>query len=154
MNDLKIFEAHASDHAFIVESQLTMALETEGLKLDSKTVELGVGAVLLDPTKGRYYVVKNGSGERLACTLTIPEWSDWRNGTVLWIHSLFVRPEERGRGVYRLLYSYLKEKVRNDPSLMGIRLYVDQRNERACVVYEKLGMSAEHYRLYEWMKTF
>ncbi|MBU6154149.1 MAG: GNAT family N-acetyltransferase [Bdellovibrionales bacterium] len=154
MNDLKILEAHASDHAFLVESQVAMALETEGLKLDEKTVALGVGAVLLDSTKGRYYVVKNGSGERIACTLTIPEWSDWRNGTVLWIHSLFVRPEDRGRGVYRQLYAYLKEKVQSDPGLMGLRLYVDQRNERACAVYEKLGMSAEHYRLYEWMKTF
>jgi ribosomal protein S18 acetylase RimI-like enzyme len=154
MNDFKILEAHASDHAFLVGAQLAMARETEGLKLDEETVGLGVGAVLLDSTKGRYYVVKNDSGERLACTLTIPEWSDWRNGTVLWIHSLYVRPEDRGRGVYRHLYSYLKEKVRLDPGLMGIRLYVDQRNERACAVYEKLGMSAEHYRLYEWMKTF
>ena len=154
MNDLKILEAHASDHTFLVESQLAMALETEGLKLDEKTVALGVGAVLLDSTKGRYFVVKNDSGERIACTLTIPEWSDWRNGTVLWIHSLFVRPEDRGRGVYRQLYSYLKKKVQSDPGFMGLRLYVDQRNERACAVYEKLGMSSEHYRLYEWMKAF
>jgi GNAT superfamily N-acetyltransferase len=150
----KILEAHANDHAFLVDAQIKMALETEGLKLDENTVALGVGAVLLDSTKGRYFVVKNDSGERIACTLTIPEWSDWRNGTVLWIHSLYVRPEYRGKGVYRAMYSHLKSKVTSDPELMGIRLYVDQRNERACAVYEKLGMSAEHYRLYEWMKTF
>jgi GNAT superfamily N-acetyltransferase len=152
--DLRIQEAHASDHAFLVDAQIKMALETEGLKLDENKVSLGVGAVLLDPSKGRYFVVKDGSGERIACTLTIPEWSDWRNGTVLWIHSLYVRPESRGQGVYRLLYSALKEKVMGDATLMGIRLYVDQRNERACAVYEKLGMNADHYRLYEWMKTF
>jgi len=147
-------EARSSDHAFLVAAQIAMAHETEGLKLDEKTVALGVGAVLLDPSKGRYYVVKNAMGETIACTLTLPEWSDWRNGTVLWIHSLYVRPENRGQGVYRALYAFLKEKVIADAGLMGIRLYVDQRNERACAVYEKLGMNADHYQLYEWMKTF
>jgi GNAT superfamily N-acetyltransferase len=154
MSGWRIQEAHANDHAFLVDAQIKMALETEGLELDGNTVALGVGAVLLDPSKGRYFVVKNDAGERIACTLTIPEWSDWRNGTVLWIHSLYVRPEYRGQGVYRLLYSHLKERVMSDPGLMGLRLYVDQRNERACAVYERLGMTADHYRLYEWMKTF
>ena len=153
LDSITISEAHAHEHAFIANAQVAMALETEGMKLDPETVKLGVGAVLLDPSKGKYFVAKK-DGKPIACTLTIPEWSDWRNGTVLWIHSLYVIPSMRGKGVYRALYAYLQERVREEPHLMGLRLYVDKRNEQARKVYEKLGMSAEHYQLYEWMKSF
>lgn len=151
MNPLHIVPGSAKHHDFLVASQVRMALETEGMQLDPETVRLGVGAVLLDPSKGTYYVAEEEDGTPVACLLTIPEWSDWRNRTVLWIHSLFVIPSFRGRGVYRALYGFLKEKVRHDPGLAGLRLYVDKRNSRAADVYRKLGMSSEHYELYEWM---
>lgn len=42
--------------------------------------------------------------------------------------------------------------VRESPELKGLRLYVDQRNAPACRAYERLGMTREHYHLYEWLK--
>jgi RimJ/RimL family protein N-acetyltransferase len=129
-----------------------MALETEKMSLDPATVRLGVAAVLLEPAKGSYFVSLNERGDHQACLLTIPEWSDWRNGTVLWIHSVYVVPPARGKGVYKSMYAALKERVEADSKLRGLRLYVDRRNQAARKVYEKLGMSNEHYELYEWMK--
>ena len=46
----------------------------------------------------------------------------------------------------------LKERVQASPGLMGIRLYVDRRNTAAQRVYERTGMSREHYEMFEWMK--
>ncbi len=91
-------------------------------------------------------------GKVVGVLLAIPEWSDWRNGTVLWIHSLYIIPQARRQGVFKKLYLNLKKQVEQAPELMGLRLYVDKRNKSAQEVYEKLGMSKEHYDLYEWLK--
>lgn len=150
---ISIEKAQLIDLNFIATSQVAMAFETENLKLDPSTVEKGVRAVLTDATKGEYFIAKV-KGEPLACLLTIPEWSDWRNGTVLWIHSVYVLSSARGMGLYKELYLHLKEKVQQTPELRGLRLYVDKSNVRAQEVYSRLGMNKEHYELFEWMKTF
>lgn len=139
------------DIPVIAESQVKMAWETENLKLDPPTVDKGVAAVFDDPSKGKYWLAEV-DGQVVGCLLTVPEWSDWRNGTVLWIHSVYVHPDFRKHGVYKKLYSHLKQMVEESPDLRGLRLYVDKTNERAQKVYEALGMSGEHYHLYEWLK--
>ena len=77
--------------------------------------------------------------------MTVPEWSDWRNGTVLWIHSVYVLPRERRRKIFTALYEHLLRRVEQSENLVGLRLYVDKRNEPAQHVYESLGMTREHY---------
>lgn len=151
MSELEIREAAPGDAPTIVEFQLLMARETEDLALDRETVTRGVAAVFADPGKGAYWVA--GRDGRIAGSLlTTFEWSDWRNGTVLWIQSVYVLPEERGRGVYRALYERVKARVLESPDLKGIRLYVDRRNTAAQRVYERLGMTREHYDTFEWLK--
>jgi GNAT superfamily N-acetyltransferase len=135
----------------IAEFQVRMAQETEGMHLGLETVTCGVSAVFDDPSRGQYWVAETESGP-VGVLLTVPEWSDWRNGTVLWIHSLYVLPEWRGKGVFRALYDQLRNKVLASNSLKGLRLYVDRRNGHAQAVYGQLGMTAEHYQLFEWMK--
>ena len=131
--------------------QRVMASETEGVRLDPQTVAAGVRAVFDDPRKGRYWVVED-DGQVVASLLTTPEWSDWRNVTVWWIQSLYVRPEYRRRGTFRMLYEHLRELVAADPGLLGIRLYVATGNAAAQRAYEAMGMDGEHYRLFEWME--
>ena len=152
MEKITIVEGAARHHHFIADCQVAMAFETEGMRLDPETVNLGVGAVLLDPHKGKYFIAKNLEGTPVACLLTIPEWSDWRNGTVLWIHSLYVKPEYRAKGVFYQMYHHLKSMVTFSKDLRGLRLYVDKKNPSAQKVYEKLGMTKEHYDMFEWMK--
>ena len=139
------------DLEHIVMFQLRMALETEGLTLDLDTVTQGVRAVFEDPSKGEYWVAEK-DGQIVGGLLTIPEWSDWRNGTVLWIHSVYVVPKFRQQGVFKRLYMTLKEHVEASSDLCGLRLYVDKRNRQAQKVYEAMGMDGSHYRLYEWLK--
>ena len=148
---IEIRKGRLSDLERIVELQLRMAQETEGLGLDRDVVSRGVHGVFQEPARGTYWVAEE-KGELLGMLLAIPEWSDWRNGTVLWIHSLYVIPEARRRGVFKKLYLNLKKQVEQSPELMGLRLYVDKTNKPAQEVYERLGMSKEHYELYEWLK--
>ena len=148
---IKIRKAKSSDSESIVKLQLQMAQETEGLKLDRDVVTKGVRGVFQEPARGTYWMAEE-EGQILGMLLAIPEWSDWRNGTVLWIHSLYVVPEARGRGVFKKLYLNLRKQVMESPELVGLRLYVDKQNKPAQKVYEKLGMSRDHYELYEWLK--
>lgn len=144
-------EATTEDAGAIVEFQLKMAMETENLQLNQDTVNEGVQAVFNDVSKGTYYVAEK-NGKVIASLLTTFEWSDWRNGTVLWIQSVFVLPEFRGNGVYKKMYQHIQHRVEKNDQLKGIRLYVDQTNLRAQKVYSRLNMSAEHYQLFEWLK--
>jgi GNAT superfamily N-acetyltransferase len=143
--------ANNDDISAIVQFQLSMAFETENFELDKSTVEKGVLAVLEDETKGKYYIAEK-KGKIIGSLLTTYEWSDWRNGTVLWIQSVFILPEFRRKGVYSRMYRFIKNIVLDDESLNGIRLYADKDNKIAHKTYQKLGMSPDHYVTFEWLK--
>jgi len=148
---IQVRQAERSDRDAIVEFQVRLAKESEGLDLDLAKVTQGVQAVFDRPNLGVYWVAQ--SDDRVvACLLTIPEWSDWRNGTVVWIHSLFVLPEFRQRGVFRAMFETLRHQVQDSTDLIGLRLYVDKRNATAQHVYRQLGMDNQHYDLFEWLK--
>jgi GNAT superfamily N-acetyltransferase len=143
-------EAVPADASAIIEFQLAMARETEELELDRDILTRGVEALFADPNLGRYYVAEEDG--RVAGSLMITfEWSDWRNGMVWWIQSVYVTPDFRRRGVYAGLYAHVKSMV-EQLAVRGIRLYVDKRNKPAQEVYTRLGMNGEHYLVYEWMK--
>jgi GNAT superfamily N-acetyltransferase len=146
-------QATPSDVSVIVDFQVAMARETEELDLDGEVCTRGVQDVFDDDSRGRYFLAQ--SEETVIASLMITyEWSDWRNGNVWWIQSVYVRPEFRRQGVYAGLYSHVQRLVQADDSVRGIRLYVDRRNVPAQQVYTKLGMNGEHYQVFEWMKTF
>lgn len=145
-------EGTPDDATPILEFQIAMALETEDVRLEREITGQGVQAVFADPSKGRYFVGEE-NGRVIASLLITYEWSDWRNGTVWWIQSVYVAPEARGRGVYAGLYQHVKAMVEAEPAIRGIRLYVDNRNKAAQNVYARLGMEGEHYRVFEWMKA-
>jgi ribosomal protein S18 acetylase RimI-like enzyme len=146
-----IRQATIEDISRIATFQMAMALETENLKLDAPTLQKGIAAVFADSSKGQYFVYEiNGKVE--ASLMITYEWSDWRNGVVWWIQSVFVTKEYRGQGVYKKMYEHLKEIISSQESIRGLRLYVDKTNAAAQKVYSKLGMNGEHYQLFEWMK--
>jgi GNAT superfamily N-acetyltransferase len=144
-------KARIEDLSTIVRFQLAMASETENLKLDHAICTQGVSAVFKNSHLGEYYIAEN-HGQVVGSMLIIPEWSDWRNGVVLWIHSVYVIPEERKSGVFKALYETIQKVGSTRDDFRGLRLYVDKRNTAAQAVYQKLGMSNHHYELYEWMR--
>ena len=144
-------DAQPTDAPTIVDFQVAMAQETEDFALDRAICTRGVAAVFADPSHGRYFVADEG-GELVASLMITLEWSDWRNGTVWWIQSVYVRPEYRRRGIYAGLYEHVKKIAERDANVRGIRLYVDRRNTSAQEVYRRMGMNGEHYQVFEWMK--
>jgi GNAT superfamily N-acetyltransferase len=148
---IEIRKAQRCDCNSIVRFQEEMAWDIEHYKLDHNTVQQGVEAVLDNGALGIYYVAVLNN-EVVGSLLTTYEWSDWRNGTVLWIQSVYINPAHRKKGIYRALYNHIKSMVIQDKKLKGIRLYVDESNKTAHEVYTRLEMNGDHYRVYEWMK--
>ena len=146
-----IREATAKDIPAIIDFQKKMAWETEKVTLDTDILTVGVKNLFADINRGKYYVAEE-NGVVVGSLMTTYEWSDWRNGTVLWIQSVYIAEGHRGKGIYKQLYEYIQGMVKKSPDLRGIRLYVDKTNKPAQQVYEKLGMNGEHYQVFEWMK--
>lgn len=84
--------------------------------------------------------------------LTTYEWSDWRNGNFIWLQSVYVKPEWRGKGVFRQMYEYIRLLVSENHGFKGIRLYVFHTNESAQEVYRSTGLETGHYKMFEWVK--
>ncbi len=137
-----------ADAAVIAEFNSRLARETEGLTLDPATLHAGVEAGLADERKALYFVAVEAD-QVLGQLMLTREWSDWRNGWMWWIQSVYVRAEARRRGIFRALYQHVVEAARADPEVIGLRLYVEHANTRAQATYERLGMTRTGYLVFE-----
>jgi len=146
--DIKIREAALADLAAIADFNVRLAQESEDLGLDAARVEAGVTALLKDPAKGIYYVaeVEGAVAGQLMITY---EWSDWRNGNMWWIQSVYVRPEFRRAGVFRALFNHVQNLARAREDVCNLRLYAHAENTRAGQSYERLGMTRTKYEVFE-----
>lgn len=146
---LEIRTADIDDLDILVHYQKQMAMETENLKLEHDMIYNGIKNGLLDRNKAIYFLASL-EGNVVGTLMITKEWSDWRNAWVLWIQSVYVAKEHRGKRIYSVLYQHIKNIVAKEKTYSGIRLYVDIRNTNAQNVYSKLGMNGDHYKLFEY----
>jgi GNAT superfamily N-acetyltransferase len=139
--------ARIEDAPKIVDFNLRLALETEKKELELTVVTAGVDTILRDPRLGRYFVAV--FGEKIVGQMAVTEeWSDWRNGRILWLQSVYVDADYRGQGVFGRLLSYV-QKVGRAEGVVGLRLYVENHNVRAQQTYQKRGFVDAGYRVLE-----
>ena len=137
---LSIRPAAQEDLERIILFNQAMARETEGRELDRRTLSKGVERLLKQPARGLYFVAEQ-DGEIVGQLMITTEWSDWRNGEIWWIQSVYVSKRLRRAGVYR----HLARKQR----VIGLRLYVERDNQPAQATYDALGMEESSYRVFE-----
>jgi GNAT superfamily N-acetyltransferase len=147
---ITIRKANPTDAETIIDFQQKMAWETEGMALADDIISMGVNGVFEDTSRGQYYVAES-NGTIVASLLITREWSDWRNTNVWWFQSVYVLPEFRRTGIFRRMYTFIKEEAERN-KIAGLRLYVETNNLKAKQTYEALGMSHEHYTMYEWLR--
>ncbi|HEY5912308.1 MAG TPA: GNAT family N-acetyltransferase [Verrucomicrobiae bacterium] len=150
--DILIRKAAPADAPVIADFNLRLARETEDLALDEARVRQGVRAILQDPAKGLYFLAEI-DGTLAGQVMITYEWSDWRNGNLWWLQSVYVKEEFRGRGVFRALFTYLRDLAQKDAGVAGIRLYMHAANDRARRSYEALGMSQTNYVVFELVSS-
>ena len=147
-SSIAVGRAATEDVAAIAQFNIAMAAETEDLALDPQTVHAGVAAVVSDDRRG-FYLVARSDGKAVGSLMIAYEWSDWRNGNLWWIQSVYVVPSARKQGIFRLLYDNVISLAKQSGDAAGVRLYVEKDNRGAQEVYRKLGMSETAYRVFE-----
>jgi len=143
-----IRDATAADADAIARNNARVALETEDQDFDAGILRESAAAVLTDPAKGRYWLAES-DGRTVGQIMVTLEWSDWRNGFVWWIQSVFVEPDWRRRGVFSALYRHVESLARGTPECRGLRLYVERHNRTARQAYARLGMTEPGYLVME-----
>jgi ribosomal protein S18 acetylase RimI-like enzyme len=138
-------ESHADQ---ISDFNCRLALETEGKVLDATTVRNGVIRGLALMPEVRYFVAVKDSVIIGQLMLT-REWSDWRDGWIVWLQSVYVVPEFRGLGIFRQLLKLALQTVTAEFSVVSVRLYVEHANETAKRCYHKLGFRGAGYEVLE-----
>ena len=146
--EIVVRRATLEDAGFLVRGNAHMARETENLSLDIDRLNSGVLAVFDDPRRG-FYLVAEADGTRVGQMMVTYEWSDWRNGMFWWIQSVYTMPEFRRRGVFRALYAQAGALARQEGSVCGLRLYVEENNQLAQTTYRACGMHQTAYRIFE-----
>lgn len=138
------------DLGAIVEFNRLLALETESKILDPDVLKTGVERALADPDRLRYWVAEIGEPAVIGGQAAVSrEWSDWRNGWLWWYQSVYVAKDQRGRGLFRALHRHIRALAFADPEVIGLRLYVEEANDRAQAVYQSLGMTPGGYLVFE-----
>lgn len=148
--EIRIRRAQFEDWPTLAEFNRRLARETEGRELDLETVRAGVRAVLQRPSRGKYFVAESGS-EVVGQVLCTHEWSDWRNGDLWWLQSVYVHAEYRQHGVFRRLWEHVLQAAEAAPEVVGLRLYVEQGNQTAIASYQRLGWESAGYLVLERM---
>jgi GNAT superfamily N-acetyltransferase len=152
LDHLKVRLARSEDAATIASFSAAMALETEGRRLDLDRLYDGTIALLESPDRGFFMVaeLEQADDRQLLGQLMITyEWSDWRNGAFWWIQSVYVDPAWRRQSVFRRMHETVMATAKTSPNVCGVRLYVEESNGAAQVVYRKVGLTPSSYAIFE-----
>ncbi len=141
-------EATEGDVEVLVRYNCQLAWETEQKTLDEATVRRGVSTALKLSPEVRYFVAES-AGEVLGQLMLTREWSDWRNGWMSWLQSVYVRQQSRGQGVFRGLLNYAMETLKRTDHSVCLRLYVEHENSSAMDCYTRLQFEKAGYLVME-----
>jgi GNAT superfamily N-acetyltransferase len=147
-SSLVIRDAGIEDRAVVADFNARLALETENKVLDTAVLERGVLAALTLPDRLRYWVAE-AAGEVVGITAVSREWSDWRNGWLWWLQSVYIHANHRGQGVFRAMYRHVRAAAYAQPDVIGVRLYVEAQNHGAQKTYRAVGLKPGNYEVYE-----
>ncbi len=141
-------DADLRDAPYIVDFNRRLAAESEERVLDAAIVTAGVRRGFAHPELCRYFVAEI-DGRVVGTTMVTYELTDWRDGVLWWLQSVYVEPEYRRAGVFKALYRFIHERARQSRDVRGLRLYVHRTNHRAMRAYETMGMAKADYECYE-----
>ena len=149
--EINIREASIKDIPILIKNNQALARETENIQLHSENLIAGVSNSL--KREDCHYFVAELNGKVVGQTMITYEWSDWRNGVMWWIQSVYVKPEHRKKGVFRSLFKHIEYLAKNDYNVKALRLYVMGNNLSGRITYKTLGMKDSGYIVYEKENT-
>ena len=117
---LIIRPATPADAAVVTEFNRLLAFESEEIILDPVILAAGVATALADPDRARYFLAEQ-DGKVAGQLMFTREWSDWRNGWLWWLQSVYVHADHRRQGVFRAMFDHVEQMIRQDPEVKCLR---------------------------------
>ena len=146
-SEINIREANKDNFAILVQNNQALAEETESLLLNKDVLREGIEQAL-KREECHYFVAVIGE-KVLGQTMITYEWSDWRNGIIWWIQSVYVLPAHRKQGIFRALFKHIENLAKDNPQVKALRLYVMHNNNAGKDTYQSLGMNDSGYIVFE-----
>ena len=146
-SEINIREANKGNLAILVQNNQALAEETEALLLDKDVLREGIKQAL-KRDECHYFVAVIGE-QVIGQTMITYEWSDWRNGIIWWIQSVYVLPAHRKQGIFRVLFKHIENLAKVNPQVKALRLYVMHNNNAGQDTYQSLGMNDSGYIVFE-----
>lgn len=147
--EIRVRSALPGDADIICEFNLRLADESEGRRPDPEVLRRGVLEALARKDLCLYFVAEI-AGRVVGQAMVTYEWSDWRAGMFWWYQSVYVDRDFRGRGVFHKISSHIMHLAKTTPGVCGLRLYVEEHNQRAIEVYRGMGLTPSGHVVYEW----
>lgn len=150
---IHVRNAELTDLDRICQFNQSLAQETENRTIPADVLRAGVESALVSSDKLRYWVAVSPEdpGVAVGQVAVSYEWSDWRNGWIWWLQSVYVDARWRGRGVFRRILEQVKADAQANGQVIGLRLYMEHDNHNARATYEKMGFAPAGYEVLEAM---
>lgn len=146
---MQIRPATPADAEVMADFNLRLAEETEGKAMDAALVLRGVQNGLTKGDEVQYLVAVSDDDQILGQIMLTREWSDWRDGWMYWLQSVYVVAEFRGQGVFKNLLESAIDGLKDRGDVAGVRLYVEVENEVAIGTYKKMQFTDCGYQVME-----
>jgi ribosomal protein S18 acetylase RimI-like enzyme len=146
-SEINVREATKSDLEILVQNNQALAVETEALLLDKNLLRKGIEQAL--KREDCHYFVAAIGEKVVGQTMITYEWSDWRNGIIWWIQSVYVPPAHRKQGIFSVLFKHIENLIKANPHVKALRLYVMHNNNVGQDTYQSLGMNDSGYIVFE-----
>jgi GNAT superfamily N-acetyltransferase len=104
---------------------------------DTQKQKAGIEAIFSNPALGRFYVAREGK-QVVAMASLLFTVSTAEGGKAAWFEDLVVHPEHRKHGIGAKLLEHVIAQARTE-GVLRITLLTDMQNERAQVLYRRLG---------------
>jgi GNAT superfamily N-acetyltransferase len=134
------------DLPLLVEFTAEEAREAENSIKIPVTLEKGIKKALEDNKIATYWVLVDESDNPVGSVSALKEWSDWNAGYYWWIQSMYLTPNQRGKGRMSMLLDAVKSEMANQNGL-ELRLYVHKDNRSAIKAYEKSNFTHSDYKI-------
>ena len=144
---MTITPAAPADAAAVVELLLGQLAE-HAIDTPRAAVEHAVTGMIAEPRRGRIFVARDG--ERFVGVAYVSfVWTLEHGGHSAWLEELYVRPEERSRGVGSALLAAALDFARAD-SCAALDLEVEAEHVRAANLYARNGF--ERHTRTRWVR--
>jgi ribosomal protein S18 acetylase RimI-like enzyme len=143
---VNVRKATTEDLSTLVRFTAQEAEEAEGSRKNIKRLELGIRTALEDHSIAIYWILADETDKPIGSISTLKEWSDWNAGYYWWIQSMYIVPEQRGKGYVSILLDAVVKEMECQQGL-ELRLYVHESNTKAIRAYKKAGFEKSPYEL-------